>query len=111
MKHLYLNGKLSGTVHFSSKRLRGEAYTEGRDPTYYLSKGWPLQAFHHVLARRGMRLTLSDLEQAASRSHQALSSIDVSPRALDVMGLWNHNKTVSPANPSGNVIVLTGETM
>ena len=40
----------SSQLYFSSKKLQDHAFVEPRGAAYYLSKGWPLQAFHRALA-------------------------------------------------------------
>ena len=37
-------------LHFSSKELIQHSHTEDRGAGYYLSRGWPMQAFHRALA-------------------------------------------------------------
>ena len=50
--------------HFSSEKFKNEAYVETRDAGYYLSKGWPMQAFHHMFAKIGDKMEKQDFSVA-----------------------------------------------
>ena len=56
--------------HFSSTKFKTEAYVERRGALYYLSKGWPMQAFHHMFAKKADGSTQEELSVA--ELHEAL---------------------------------------
>ena len=58
------DGNSHKNKHFSSASFAEEAYIETRDAGYYLSKGWPMQAFHHMFAKRSDNMYEKDFSVA-----------------------------------------------
>ena len=74
-------------LYFSSSKLQEQAFVESRGAAYYLSKGWPLQAFHRALAEisairtrmRGTQVHISHAEYSGGALlHDDICTIPVS---------------------------------